>query len=68
MEKELIQELFKLKEMYEKKIEEAREIHRYEDQESKDWVALAYGEIVFDLENLIERAACKKGDEQHETE
>ena len=53
MEKELIQELFKLKEMYEKKIEEAREIHRYEDQVSHDWMALAYGEIVFDLELLL---------------
>ncbi len=56
MEKELIQELFKLKEMYEKKIEEAKDIHHYEDQDSLDWMALAYGEIVFDLEHLIERA------------
>ena len=42
--------------MYEKKIEKAREIPHYEDQDSQDWMALAYGEIVFDLEQLIERA------------
>ena len=60
MEKELIQELFKLKEMYEKKIEEAREIHHYEDQASQDWMALAYGEIVLDLEHLIERAVQER--------
>ena len=59
MEKELIQELSKLKKSYEKKIEEAREIPHYEDQVSLDWMALAYGEIVFDLEHLIERAVLE---------
>lgn len=56
MEKELIRELVKLKEMYEKKIEKAREIPHYEDQDSQDWMALAYDEIVLDLEHIIERA------------
>ncbi len=55
MEKELIQELVKLKAMYEKKIEEAQSIPHYEDQESYDWMAFAYEEIVLDLVHLIER-------------
>lgn len=55
MEKELIQELRKLKEMYEEKIEEAQSVPHYEDQESYDWMAFAYEEIVLDLVHLIER-------------
>ncbi len=56
MEKELIQEISKLKETYENKIEEIQGVPHYEDQDSYDWIALAYEEIVFDLEQLIERA------------
>ena len=62
MKKELIQELFKLKEMYEKKIEKARDIHHYEDQVSQDWMALAYGEIVLDLEHLINDIQEREGE------
>ncbi len=53
MEKELIQELLKLKEIYEEKIEESQAIPHYEDQDSHDGMAFAYGEIVLDLEYLI---------------
>lgn len=57
MEKELVREISKLKEMYENKIDEMRGIPHYEDQDSYDWIVSAYEEVVLDLEQLIERAA-----------
>ena len=59
MEKELIQKISKLKETYENKIEEIRGVPHYEDQDAYDWTVLAYEEIVFDLEELIEERSEK---------
>ena len=59
MGKELIREISKLKEIYENKIEEIQGVPHYENQDSYDWKVMAYEEIVFDLEQLIEERSGK---------